>query len=211
MRSWVSRRSRQHKSVTQTVQGRSGKSFNKTHDYGWGRDKNLPCPIWEVSKQMTPKFSNRYQGLKCRVCLIMENPSAKPMEINGELDLYNLVKDEMISSDREILLSVLLNGMNRVIGVENVAIGGLHFCAWIPRDILKSAVLANAASIVICHNHPSGVLKPSPQDLKMTDILVKAAEILGIKVLDHLIISHEGFRSIMNESKQKREESNHVL
>jgi len=160
---------------------------------------------------MKPQFSDRYHGYKCRTCLIMENPKVKPLEINGELDVYNLVKDELISSDREILLSVLLNGMNRIIGVENVAIGGLHYCAWIPRDILKSAVLANASSIVVCHNHPSGELKPSPADLEMTDKLVKAGEILGIKVLDHLIISHEGFRSIMNESKTIRKESKHVF
>lgn len=168
-------------------------------------------PIFVSGGQMKPQFSDRYRGLKCRVCLVMENPSAKPMEVNGELDIYNLVKDEMVSSDREILLSVLLNGMNRVIGVENVAIGCLNACAWIPRDILKSAILANAAAIVICHNHPSGVLKPSPQDLKMTQKLVKAGEIVGIKVLDHLIISHEGFRSIMNESKSKRKESGNVF
>ena len=114
---------------------------------------------------MKPMFNDRYHGLKCRVCLVMENPSAKPLEMNGELDIYNLVKDEMVSSDREILLSVLLNGMNRIIGVESVAIGCLNSCAWIPRDILKSAILANAASIVVCHNHPSGELKPSPQEI----------------------------------------------
>jgi DNA repair protein RadC len=101
--------------------------------------------------------------------------------------------------------------MNRIIGVENVAIGGLNSCSWIPRDILKSAILANAAAIVVCHNHPSGELKPSSQDLKMTDKLVKAGEIMGIKVLDHLIISHEGFRSIINESKPKRKETRHVF
>lgn len=161
---------------------------------------------------MKPQFSDRYHGLKCRVHLVMDNPYVRPMEINREMDIYNLVKDEMISSDREILLSVLLNGMNRIIGVETVAIGGLHSCAWIPRDILKSAILANAASIVVCHNHLSGVLKPSPQDLKMTNKLVKAGEIIGIKVLDHLIISHEGYRSIMNESKPiRKEKTNHAF
>ena len=160
---------------------------------------------------MKPQFSDRYHGLKCRVCLIMENPAVKPLEITGEKDIYNLVKDEMVSSDREILLSVLLNGMNRIIGVENVAIGGLHSCSFLPKDILKSAILANAEAIVVCHNHPSGTLTPSQHDLEMTDKLVKAGKIMGIKVLDHLIVSHEGFKSIINESKPKRKESNHVF
>jgi DNA repair protein RadC len=160
---------------------------------------------------MKPRFSDRYHGLKCRVCLVMENPSIKPLEIKGEKDIYNLVRDELISSDREILLSVLLNGMNNVIGVENVAIGALNSCSFLPKDILKSAILANAAAIVVCHNHPSGTLTPSPQDLEMTDRLVEAGKLLGIMVLDHLIVSHEGFRSIINESKSKRKESKNVF
>ncbi|MFA5181464.1 MAG: JAB domain-containing protein [Syntrophales bacterium] len=160
---------------------------------------------------MTPNYNNQYQGLRCRVCLIRENPSAAPLEINKPFDIYKMVKDEMTSSDRELLLSVLLNGMNRLIGVETVAIGGLHSCMIIPRDLFKSAILANAASIVICHNHPSGDLTPSIQDLKMTDKLIKAGNLLGIKVLDHLIISHEGFRSIINESKTKRKEEHNVF
>jgi DNA repair protein RadC len=160
---------------------------------------------------MTPSFNKKYNGLHCRVRLVMENPLVHPLEISGEKDVYNLVRDEMVSSDREMLLSVLLNGMNRIIGVETVAIGCLHSCAWSPRDILKSAILANAASIVICHNHPSGELKPSSQDLKMTDQLVKAGEILGIKILDHLIITHHGFRSIIDDPKIKRKEKKNVF
>lgn len=160
---------------------------------------------------MKPRFSDRYHGLKCRVCLVMENPSVKQLEVTGEKDIYNLVRDELVSSDREILLSVLLNGMNKVIGVENVAMGGLNSCSFLPKDILKSAILANASGIVVCHNHPSGTLTPSPQDLEMTDKLVKAGEIVGIMVLDHLIVSHEGFRSIMNESKSKRKEKDYAI
>jgi len=148
---------------------------------------------------MTPNFNKQYQGLHCRVCLVMENPSAPPLEICEPFDIYKMLRDEMIASDREMLLSVLLNGMNRLIGVETVAIGGLHSCMMIPRDLFKSAILANAASIIVCHNHPSGDLTPSIQDLKMTHKVVKAGNILGIKVLDHLIISHEGFRSIINK------------
>ena len=147
---------------------------------------------------MKPQFSYDYHGLKCRVCLVMENPSAMPLEINGELDIYNLVKDEMVSSDREIILSVLLNGMNRVVGIENVAIGGLYSCAWITRNILTSAILGNAMAIVVCHNHVSGDLTPSPQDLKMTNKLVRAGKLMGILIHDHLIISHKGYRSIIN-------------
>ena len=155
---------------------------------------------------LKPKFNKRYKGMECRVYLVRENPSRKPIEINGPDSIYKLVRDEMINSDREILLSVLLNGMNALIGIETVSIGGLNSCIVSMREVFKSAILANAASIVICHNHISGHLYPSAEDLKMTKRMVEAGELLGIMIHDHLIISHEGYRSIIDEIKTKRKE-----
>jgi DNA repair protein RadC len=157
-------------------------------------------------KDVKPKFNRRYRGMECRVYLVRENPSLKPVEIKGPHDIYKLVRNEMINSDREILLSVLLNGMNNLIGIETVSIGGLNSCIVSMREVFKSAILANAAAIVICHNHTSGNLDPSEEDLKMTKGLVEAGELLGIMIHDHLIISHEGFRSIIDEIKTKRKE-----
>lgn len=149
---------------------------------------------------MKPKFNNNYQGLKCRVYLVMENKAAKPLEFNGPDDIYRLVKDEMVTSDREMLLSILLNGSNKLIGVETVSIGCLNYCNMSPREIFKSAILANAAALVVCHNHPSGSLNPSPQDIEMTKRLVEVGKMLEIHVHDHLIISHEGYRSIIEQA-----------
>jgi DNA repair protein RadC len=145
---------------------------------------------------MKPNFNHNYKGMRCRVCLVRENASEEIIKINNESDAYELVKDELINSDREILLSVMLTVRNDLIGVETVSIGSITASTTTPRDIFKSAILANAVAIIVCHNHPSGELVPSKNDIVITKQLIAAGELLGIKVLDHLIISNQGYKSL---------------
>ena len=145
---------------------------------------------------MKPNFKQNYKGIRCRVCLIRENTSDEIIKINNESDAYELVKDELINSDREILLSVMLTVKNDLIGVETVSIGSVTASTTTPRDVFKSAILANAVAIIVCHNHPSGELIPSNEDIKITKQLIAAGELLGIKVLDHLIVSNQGYKSL---------------
>jgi DNA repair protein RadC len=145
---------------------------------------------------MKPNFNQNYKGIRCRVYLVRENTSDEIVKINNSEDVYELVKDELVNSDREMLLSVLLTTKNHLIGVETVSIGSITGSIITPRDVFKSAILANAVSIILCHNHPSGELVPSSSDIKITKHLTEAGELLGIKVLDHLIVSHQGFQSL---------------
>ena len=145
---------------------------------------------------MKPNFNQNYKGMKCRVCLVRENTSEEIIKINNESDAYELVKDELAGSDREILLSVMLTVKNDLIGVETVSIGSITASTTTPRDIFKSAILANAVAIIVCHNHPSGELVPSKNDIEITKQLIAAGELLGIKVLDHLIVSNQGYKSL---------------
>jgi DNA repair protein RadC len=147
---------------------------------------------------MKPIFNQNYKGIRCRVCLVRENTSDEVIRINKPLDAYELVKDELINSDREMLLSVMLTVKNDLIGVETVSIGSITASTTTPRDVFKSAILANAVAIIVCHNHPSGELVPSDSDIKITKQLVDAGELLGIKVLDHLIVSNRGYRSLID-------------
>ena len=116
-------------------------------------------------------------------------------------DAYELVKDELVNSDREMLLSVMLTVKNDLIGVETVSIGSITASTTTPRDVFKSAILANAVAIIVCHNHPSGELIPSNEDIKITKQLIAAGELLGIKVLDHLIVSNQGYKSLRDYHK----------
>jgi DNA repair protein RadC len=78
---------------------------------------------------------------------------------------------------------------NRITGLNIVSIGDLASATVHPREVLKPAILANAASMILCHNHPSGDLTPSSEDIAVTKRIVKAAKIMGVTVHEHLIIS----------------------
>ena len=145
---------------------------------------------------MKPKFNNNYKGVKCRVYLVREGENDEVIKLNNSSDVYNLVKDELANSDREMLLSVILTVKNLLIGVETVSIGSVSATTMLPREVFKSAILANAVGIILCHNHPSGELIPSNEDIQHTKLIVDAGELLGIKVLDHLIVSNKGYQSL---------------
>jgi len=150
---------------------------------------------------MKPRFNKNYKGMRCRVCLVREDTKGELIPILQQTDVYELVKDELINSDREIFLSVMLTSRNHLIGVETISIGSVNAAVLSPREVFKGALLANAVSIILCHNHPSGDLSPSEEDIKITKRLIEVGELLGVKVLDHLIVSDQGYRTLRDHIK----------
>lgn len=104
-------------------------------------------------------------------------------------------------ADRELFLVMSVNTKMEPVAVEVVAIGSLNACLTEPREIFKHAILNNAAGIVCFHNHPSGKAEPSRNDGLMTQRLVKAGEILGIPVVDHIIVAGEEYYSFKQDGK----------
>jgi len=145
---------------------------------------------------MEPNYNRNYEGMRCRVRLVRENPAGEIIKIDNEVAVYELVKDELVNSDREMLLSIMLSVKNELIGVETVCVGSIRASAVAPRDIFKSAILSNAVSIILAHNHPSGDLSPSDHDYELTRDCAKAGFLLGIELLDHVIVSHRGYKSL---------------
>lgn len=145
---------------------------------------------------MTPKFNQSYGGINCRVYLVRENETGEVITLDQPEKVYELVKDELSNSDRERFLSVMLTTKNHLIGVETVSVGSVCAAIVSPREVFKSAILANAASIVLCHNHPSGDLAPSIEDINLTKHLIDAGKLLGINVFDHIIVTHRGYKSL---------------
>jgi DNA repair protein RadC len=92
-------------------------------------------------------------------------------------------------SDREQFCVVLLNTKNEVIGLNIVSTGAVSYAHVHPREVLKPAILANAAAMILCHNHPSGDVSPSQEDEVITARIIQACHIVGIQVHEHLIIS----------------------
>jgi DNA repair protein RadC len=91
---------------------------------------------------------------------------------------------------------LLLNRANRVLGIRTISTGGVSGTVADPKLIFVSALKANASCLILSHSHPSGNLKPSEADLKLTKKVARAGEFLEIKVLDHIIITKDSFYSL---------------
>ncbi len=119
--------------------------------------------------------------------------------IRSPEDLANLVKRFLSQADREVFLTVNLSTANTINSIHVVSIGSLDRALIHPREVFKAAILSNASSIALAHNHPSGELNPSQEDIAVTKQLVQAGELLGIKVLDHVIIAGDRHLSFLEQ------------
>ncbi|MCH4198785.1 MAG: DNA repair protein RadC [Clostridium tyrobutyricum] len=117
-------------------------------------------------------------------------------KIHNSQDAAMLVMKEMKSLKQEHLVVIMLNTKNVVISVKNVFIGSLNSSIVHPREVFSYAIKKSSASIIICHNHPSGDPSPSDEDIKVTYRLEKCGEILGIHLIDHLIIGNGQYISL---------------
>lgn len=109
---------------------------------------------------------------------------------------YRLVKDEIAAEKREIFLIIMLDVKGGVIGQQVISIGTLTETPVHPREVFYPAIRHKAVSIILAHNHPSGDLTPSKQDIDLTRKLIEAGKLIGIPVNDHLIISTHGYLSL---------------
>jgi DNA repair protein RadC len=113
--------------------------------------------------------------------------STKP--VRNSADAAQIIRSFLAGADREYFVALLLDGKHRVNALNLVAAGSLTSALIHPREVFKPAILANAdCVIVVGHNHPSGDPSPSQDDLALSIRLVQAGEMLGIKVLDHIIV-----------------------
>lgn len=123
--------------------------------------------------------------------------------------IRTLLKDQ----DREHCVVMCMDGKNRIIGINTVSVGSLTMAIVHPREVLKpvrlmrkameAAIDMSAAGFIIAHNHPSGDPTPSPEDNALTKRLMKAAEIIGITMLDHVIVGDERHYSYADEGRLK--------
>ena len=108
--------------------------------------------------------------------------------VESSEDILKLLYQEMRDLDQEVFKVLLLNGQNHVLKIVEVIKGTLTSARIYPREVLKVAFRHSAAALVLVHNHPSGVAKPSEDDKKITRDLVFACRLVGLKVHDHIII-----------------------
>jgi DNA repair protein RadC len=116
------------------------------------------------------------------------------VKVSEAKDVLPLLGD-IASKQQEYFVCFSLNGANEVIEKRIVTVGLLDKSQVHPREVFADVITDRAASIVLAHNHPSGELKPSNSDLRIHEQLVEAGKILGIRILDHIIISKKGYYS----------------
>jgi DNA repair protein RadC len=108
--------------------------------------------------------------------------------VRNSSDAAKIFRSYLAGADREYFVVLLLDAKHRVNALNLVAVGSLMSNIIHPREVFKPACLSNAASVILGHNHPSGDASPSREDIALTRRLVQAGEVLGIKVLDHIIV-----------------------
>lgn len=114
-------------------------------------------------------------------------------------DIAEYLQTQLKDRNYEVFAVVFLNQANKINHFEIISKGGITGTVADPRIILKKALDNNATSIVLCHNHPSGNLRPSRADEELTKKITEAAKYFDIKVVDHIIVSEEGFYSFADE------------
>ena len=110
-------------------------------------------------------------------------------------EVYEQVKG-IASAKKEHLVGLYLDAQNGLLHTETISIGSLNTTRTHPREILHPAIQHLALGFILAHNHPSGCLEPSPEDLEFTRGVRKAGEVMGIELYDHLVVSRNGFTSM---------------
>jgi DNA repair protein RadC len=123
----------------------------------------------------------------------------KRQTIKQSSDVASYLQAELGHKQLESFVVVYLNRANHIIRQEIISEGGITGTVADPRIILKKALDYHAVSIILCHNHPSGNLKPSKADEQLTNKIKNAAAFLDIQVMDHIIVSEEGYYSFADE------------
>ena len=126
-----------------------------------------------------------------RVQLVRES-SERRESISGPAEAAKVAEHFLGLCDREQLIVLMLTAKNDLIGVHVASIGNLTSAIVCPREVFKAAILANACSIIVAHNHPSGDPEPSPEDYEVTKTLSAAGKLLGIPLEDHIVIGSPG-------------------
>lgn len=166
-------------------------NLNKKYDIGFERLKK-ECNGDEVA---TLRILSLIQ--LCKRYESLSKGGYNNKKIKSAKDVYSILSGRAKDYDEEHMYVICLDTKNKVKKIHRVGFGILNASLIHPREVFKAAIQENSNSIILAHNHPSGDPKPSQKDKEITEELIKAGEVLGIKVLDHVIIGKDNFYSLI--------------
>ncbi len=132
------------------------------------------------------------------VCELTKRKSRgkQPREIRGPDDVVAIMGVRFRKAQREHFVVLLFNARHEVRSIETVSVGSLNASIVHPREVFKPAIVHSASAIALAHNHPSGDVTPSEEDLQITRRLKEAGHLLGIDLLDHVIVGKNAYTSL---------------
>lgn len=122
-------------------------------------------------------------------------------QIQSSLDVVNLMQNKIAFLDHEEFWVIYLNNANLILKAVQISKGGITSTEVDTRIVMQEAVVLKATQIILCHNHPSGSVKPSHADILLTEKIRKAAELLDISLIDHVVIHRERYYSFAEEGR----------
>lgn len=131
--------------------------------------------------------------------LIADRQGSVKVRIRDSRQVAEILTEEMMGEKRELFMALNLNSKLQIESKSVISIGNLDSAPVHPREVFGPAIRRGAAAVVVAHNHPSGDPTPSVQDIDVTKRLIKASEILGIRLLDHVIVGNGCFTSMKSE------------
>lgn len=156
----------------------------------YAQRKGLASLVSNASELLdTPAKKQRHQAFLelYRLSDMIKNPNPILNSSENASLFFRSIMSEVY--DKEAFAVAIVNTKNRVVDHEIVSLGSINQTLVHPREVFRRAILNKASGIIVCHNHPSGEITPSTDDILLTKRLKEAGEILGIKVVDHLIIN----------------------
>ena len=142
--------------------------------------------------------------------LVDEPPLFSKRELNSPKAVFEFMGQELQKYDREFFCVLNLKSNNQVINMNVVSVGTLNTALAHPREVFKSAILSNAAGIMLLHNHPSGNCTPSREDCRVTKRMLAAGEIMGIPVMDHVIVAGNDYYSFLENENIIKKDGNYA-
>lgn len=155
------------------------------------------------------EYLNKFKGIgMSKACILLsaielskrinkEVDTIKNVKLNNTEIVYKFYKEKIGDKKQEYFYCVYLDNQKKVLDDKLLFLGTINYSVVHPREIFKEAYLLGASALICIHNHPGGNVLPSKQDIEVTNNLVEVGKLLGIKVLDHIIISKEKYYSFL--------------
>ena len=135
----------------------------------------------------------------CEIYKRLAKPKNKKIRVKKPSDIASLIMNDIFFIEQEVFMVITLNSKNNVLSKKEIFRGSLNSSLVHPREVFKEALKKSAASIIICHNHPSGDPTPSKEDINVTKRIEECGKIMGIDLLDHIIIGDKDYISLKED------------